>query len=197
MPRKKVEDPTLQRRHWKQDEKDVLSLHIVSGDLIENMHPDAVPPLVLRKLPGRSSESVRQYVRKHFSELLGSTLVCDAVIDSFNLAAPRKRGRPPKGSRDLERFLDGMIEEQPAPPLAAPPPPPPVLAARPASPVPELYPPLPRAITYGAKRMRLDSVGFMSTPIFLPGSSFDDINKKLRMQRDARLENWDGLPRFM
>ena len=67
------------------------------------------------------------------------------------------------------------------------------------APPPEMMPPLPRAVTSNAKRVRLEAHGFMGSYLCeLPGSSFEAIKKKLKTKhRDARTENWDGLPRFM
>jgi hypothetical protein len=176
-------DATLQRRRWAKNEKNVLANALLSGDIAENTHPDAVPPSVLRQLPGRSSESVRQYVRKHYSELVSSVL---EGVDLF-------------GFDDVPESSTGPIKPAPVKkPRVSPKKP--EMRARAETPPPEMVPPLPpRAITNGAKRMRLQAHGFMATYLCeLPGSSFDAINKKLKTKhRDARTENWDGLPRFM
>tara|TARA_Y100000389_G_scaffold132419_1_gene129852 strand:+ start:1595 stop:1963 length:369 start_codon:yes stop_codon:yes gene_type:complete len=57
--------------------------------------------------------------------------------------------------------------------------------------------PLPRrALTFGAKVVELKAHGLHGPLIRKSQPLFEEINKKLRSQRDARTENWDGLPRF-
>ena len=165
--------PPLQRRHWTDPEKALVAGYIMSGVLQENTHPDSVPPELLKQLTGRSAESVRQYVKKHYAELVAMTLAADEFIDQL-VDVPTE---PPKPKRK-------RVEKK-------------LVAATPATPPPELVPPLPRAITFGAKRATLDSWGACGPTLISGGSTFDDINKKLGMHRDARTENWDGMPRFM
>lgn len=186
----------LQRRHWTEPERCVLVEGLISGVLAEQMHPDAVPPDVLRRLPGRSAESVRQYLKRHAASLMGSVLECDEMLGSLvgQMAGKKRRGRPSKLDKEVQQMLESVT---PAPPPAAVPPSP-VLQATEEEPPPEMHPPLPRAMTTNAKRVRLDAYGFVSSyTLELPRSSFEDMNKKLGMHRDARTENWDGLPRFM
>lgn len=189
----------LQRRHWTEPERCVLVEGLMSGVLAEQMHPDAVPPDVLRRLPGRSSESVRQYLKRHASALMGSVLECDEMLGSLmgQVSGKKRRGRPSKLDKEVQQMLESVA---PVPPMrsSVPLPPSPLLQAIEEEPPPEMSPPLPRAMTTNAKRVRLDAYGFVSSyTLELPRSSFEDMNKKLGMHRDARTENWDGLPRFM
>lgn len=135
-------------------------------------------------------------------EVLELALTCDEVFEALQMPPPppRKRGRPPKTppSVDLEQVL--LVEPVQITPPKAKKPKKPTLKAVAESPcLPEMVPPLPRAITFGAQRMTLSSFGVCGPLIVIPEqrSSFEAINKKIGMQRDARLENWDGLPRFM
>ena len=158
----------MHRRHWSDAERDVL-VEWLGGALAERIHPGAVPPDVLRRLPGRSSESVRQYLKRNVVE-------CDEIL----------------GSLIGKHMLKSVA------PARAATPPCPVLRALEGDQPPEMRPPLPRAMTTNAKRMRLESHSFVSSYLLeMPRSSFEDINKKLGMHRDARTENWDGLSRFM
>jgi hypothetical protein len=175
--------PELQRRHWQTNEKLTLAGYVASGAVAERTHPDCVPPDLLRELPGRSAESVRQYVRKHFAELTDIVLACDEVVSA--LVEPPE---PPP----------------PSPPPPSPPPPPQKKASKrkleavkePPAP-PELVLPLPHAITFGAQRMVFDSHGEYGLMLHENTAVFDDINRKLGKLRDARTEAWDGLPRFL
>ena len=179
----------LQRRHWLDAEKNVLTQALLSGAMEQNTHPSSVPPDLLRQLPGRSAESVRQYTRKHYHELMANALGCVEFLDLCEQevekqspkASPKKRARASKTA-----------------PASKPPPAPQLTAVEEPAP-PMMRPPLPRALTHGAKRMRIEAHGFLATYLCeLPGSSFDDINRSLaHKHRDARTENWDGMPRFM
>jgi len=140
---------------------------------------------------------------KHSVELLEMVLTCDEVFDALQMPppAPKKRGRPPKLEPpiDLEQALLMQPVVRVAPLKVKSPKKPKLTAAIAAEPPPEMVPPLPRAITFGAQRMVLSSYGACGPLIVIPErrTSFEVINKKIGMQRDARMENWDGLPRFM
>ena len=170
---------TLQRCHWSDDEKALISAYVMTGVLQQNTRPDSVPPDLLKQLVGRSAESVREYVNTIYAELTEMILASNEFIDLPMDAPPKpapKRKRvqtPPKPKKvKIPATATGLAP-------------------------PEMTPPLPRAITFGAKRMTLTYYGSCGLMTSGTNSVFDEINQKLGMHRDARTENWDGLPRFM
>lgn len=207
-----VEPPS---RNWSECEKTLLATYVVDGRVEKHSPVDKIPADLVAQLPRRTPEAIRLYVYRNTEALLARALACGEAVECLD-ASPKKRGRgrPTLESKAAEAEeaakMQDVLAEMEAAFAAAPEtpvekkhkaghvtPPKPRLTAQVEVPPPEMVPPLPRTITFGAKRMTLQSYGAHGLTLVGTSSVFEDINRKLGMHRDARMESWDGLPRFM
>lgn len=203
------DDTMLQREHWSEEERSVLVQGLLEHTLFEIMKPQDVPQCVLDQLPKRSAEGIRQYLARHGAQALDDALACNNILGEMSAEVskltekkarkpPTKREPPPLPSHKRPRE-DAAYSKAPSAPVVQAMPPPvagPRAVAMLQQPPPMVLPP--RAITFGAKKVALNSHGFATLLELRPACTFADINERLRdKMRDARTENYDGLPMFM
>ena len=187
----------LQRTHWSLGERDVIMLGLLDHRLKEKMHSNNVPFSILEQLPKRSAEGVRQYVRRHAARVLEDALTCNDLLVEMSedaRALSKKQPCKPPPTPPKRQRTDGLLDTPIKPPPAPKGPFPMTTKDMPPSMVMGLPP---GAISFGANTVQFQHHGFATTLILQPERTFNDINKKLRLgMRDARLENYDGLPVF-
>jgi hypothetical protein len=203
-------DTMLQREHWSEEERSIIVQGLLEHNLFEIMKPQDVPQCVLDQLPKRSAEGIRQYLARHGAQALDDALGCNDVLCEMSAEAskllekkvrkpPTERKPPSLPSHKRPRQDTAETKASSAPVVQAVPPPPPVFGPRVVAmprPPPMVLPP--RAITFGAKKIVLNSHSFATLLERKPACTFADINERLRdKMRDARTENYDGLPMFM
>lgn len=174
------------RFRWSLIDRALLSDYIAGEALTAPAKRNDVPEELVHQI-GRSKSAIYQYARKHRSELAAQSsaavLVCEEMLDDI-MKEQSVAHESPRAVAKRQR----VPIEQPAEP---------VIKATEVVGVPSEISLPPRAITSGAKMMRLLSYGALTTIQERPYTKFGEINNSLKRRRDARFEAWDGYPRFM